>query len=93
MQVYGRTAEVKTILRDKIAIQSGENQPPQTMNAAPLHSPLDDSLHYFAAVIAGQVDEKDSLSSLTTNVLVTQILDAARRSAKEGRTIQLPLND
>jgi hypothetical protein len=32
----------------------------------------------------------DELSSLETNVTVTEILDAARRSAASGKTIQLP---
>jgi len=31
----------------------------------------------------------DALSSLQTNVTVTEILDAARRSAAEGKTIRL----
>lgn len=93
MQVYGRSAEAKTLLRDKIEIVTGDKQQASTVDAAPLQPPYDDSLHYFAAVIAGQVNDENSLSSLKTNVLVTEILDAARRSAKEGRTIQLPLND
>ncbi|HEY7305058.1 MAG TPA: hypothetical protein VH601_13130, partial [Bryobacteraceae bacterium] len=59
----------------------------------PLQAPYDDSLRYFAAVIGGEVKDEHSLSSLGTNVLVTEILDAARRSSKEGRTIHLPLND
>ena len=32
----------------------------------------------------------DALSSLETNVIVTEILDAARRSASSGRTVVLP---
>ena len=93
MQVYGRTAEARTILRDKVEIVTGDHQQIQTVDAAPLQPPYDDSLHYFEAVIAGRVADENSLSSLKTNVLVTEILDAARRSAKEGRTIHLPLND
>jgi hypothetical protein len=32
----------------------------------------------------------DGLSSLETNLTVTEILDAARRSAASGKTIRLP---
>ncbi|MBV8811712.1 MAG: Gfo/Idh/MocA family oxidoreductase, partial [Acidobacteriaceae bacterium] len=46
MQVYGRTAEVKTILRDKIEIVTGDNQQARREDATPLQSPFDDSLHY-----------------------------------------------
>jgi hypothetical protein len=34
--------------------------------------------------------KEEPLSSLNTNVTATEILDAARRSAKEGKTIHLP---
>jgi glucose-fructose oxidoreductase len=93
LQVYGRTAEAKTILRERIQIVTGDNQQSRTIDTDPLRSPYDDSLHYFAAVINGQVNDEGSLSSLKTNLIVTEILDGARRSAKESRTIHLPLND
>ena len=51
---------------------------------------IDDPLHYLEAVLGG-LDEGDSLSSLKTNVTVTEILDAARRSAQTGKTVVLPL--
>jgi hypothetical protein len=37
----------------------------------------------------GQVQPDGDLSSLETNVVVMQILDAARRSAQSGKTITL----
>jgi hypothetical protein len=57
----------------------------------PLVAPYDDPLHYLEAVLDGTVEEGYSLSSLHTNVVVTEILDAARQSAQTGRTIALPL--
>jgi predicted dehydrogenase len=93
MEVYGRTGYAKTIRRDKVDVRLKSEKEAQIVSPPPLQPPYDDSLHYFAAVIAGQVKDEHSLSSLDTNVLVTEILDAARRSAKEGRTIRLPLND
>jgi hypothetical protein len=33
---------------------------------------------------------EDVLSSLATNMLVVEILDAARQSVKEGKTVYLP---
>jgi predicted RNA binding protein with dsRBD fold (UPF0201 family) len=52
--------------------------------------PYDDPLHYFAALINGKAHE-DSLSSLNTNLVVSEILDAARRSAESGKTVTLAL--
>jgi hypothetical protein len=39
-------------------------------------------------VIDGKI-KPDGLSSLATNVIVTEILDAARRSAQTKRTIRI----
>ena len=93
MEVYGRTGYAKTIRRDKIDVRREHETQSRVSSLDPLPPPYDDSLHYFAAVIGGQIKDDHTLSSLDTNVLVTEILDAARRSAKEGRTIRLPLND
>jgi predicted dehydrogenase len=93
MEVYGRTGYVKTIRRDKIDVRLPDEKESRIVSPGLLQAPYDDSLHYFAAVVAGKIQDEHSLSSLDTNVLVTEILDAARQSAKEGRTISLPLND
>jgi hypothetical protein len=42
------------------------------------------------AVLSGAVDEGNSVSGLKTNVTVTEILDAARRSSLTGRAVSLP---
>ena len=57
--------------------------------APPLSAPNDGSLHYLAAVLNGSLQPDGDLTSLETNVVVMQILDAARQSAREGRTIKL----
>ena len=57
--------------------------------AAPLPDNQKDSLTYLAAVLHGQIKSTDDLSALDTNIIVMQILDAARTSAKTGRTIEL----
>jgi len=93
MEVYGRIGFVKTIRRDKIDVRLENEKESRVVSPGPLPAPYDDSLRYFAATISGEIHDELSLSSLKTNVLVTEILDAARQSAREGRTIRLPLND
>jgi predicted dehydrogenase len=89
MEVYGKTGQVITVKRDDIHVQrAGENQV-QQVAAKPIPAPYDDELSYLRAVILDGAKE-DALSSLDTNVTVTEILDAARRSAAEGKTIHLP---
>jgi predicted dehydrogenase len=91
MQVYGRTGEISTVLRDR-AIVHRAGQEPREEEAPKLVAPYDDSLHYFAAVVGGQIEDHNSLSSLETNLIVSEILDAARQSARTGKTITLPLD-
>lgn len=57
--------------------------------AAPRPVPFDDPFAYLAAVVRGRVDPSGSLSSLENNLIVVEILDAARRSAQTGTTIRL----
>jgi glucose-fructose oxidoreductase len=45
----------------------------------------------MAAVLKGEIQEGNSVSSLQTNVTVSEILDAARQSAQTGKTVTLPL--
>ncbi len=61
----------------------------RTVTAAMLSGPEKDSLSYLAAVLSGQVQDKEDLSALDTNVIVMQILDAARESARTGQTVRL----
>lgn len=89
MEVYGATGYAVTVERDDVRVRrAGEDR--ETQIAAKLIlSPYDDELKYLRAVILDGAKE-DGLSSLDTNVTVTEILDAARRSAAEGKTIRLP---
>lgn len=92
LEVYGDIAYVKTVVRDRIQIRLHGDQDAHMTSARPLKPPYDDPLHYLSAVVTGKISHEDNLSSLRTNVLVVEILDAARRSAGSGKTISLPLN-
>lgn len=48
-----------------------------------------DNLVYLADVLHGKFNPGNDLSSLSNNVIVVKILDAARRSAREGKRIAL----
>jgi predicted dehydrogenase len=48
-----------------------------------------DNIPYLMAVLSGKLDPGNDLSSLENNLIVVRILDAARRSAKEGKRIVL----
>ncbi len=92
MDVYGSTGYAKAIDPDRIEIRKKGDATGTISNGHPLQAPDDDPIHYMEAVLAGQVEEGTSLSSLKNNILVAEILDAARQSAATGKTITLPLS-
>jgi glucose-fructose oxidoreductase len=89
MEVYGQTGYVITVKKDDVRVRRKGENADQQIRAKPIPPPYDNELSYVRAVIVDGV-KPDSLSSLETNVTVTEILDAARRSAAEGKTIRLP---
>jgi predicted dehydrogenase len=88
-EVYGDKGYVITVgpshLRTRLAGQAEET----TSEAPPLTPPSDSSMHYLEAVVSGQLKPQGDLTALDTNMIVMQILDAARESAKTGKTVTL----
>jgi predicted dehydrogenase len=89
MEVYGSTGNAITEGPDKLRVRHAQDHD-ESLTAVPsLDSPENDPLNYLNAVIAGRVLPRGDLSALDTNVIVVQILDAARESARSGRTVKL----
>jgi predicted dehydrogenase len=93
MDVYAKTGYVKTFGSSQIEVRRAGEKTGKTSSPSALKAPYDDPLHYLGAVIRGEIEEGDDVSSLKTNVTVSEILDAARRSARTGQTVTLPLKD
>jgi glucose-fructose oxidoreductase len=94
MALYGTKGSAVTVGSDQLQVHyEGQTEP--SLNRPPaLVAPQDDSLHYLVAVLRGQLVPKGDLTALDTNIIVMQILDAARESAHTGRTIALkPLSE
>jgi predicted dehydrogenase len=90
MEVYAQKGYVITVQRDEIRVRRGGDEAREEQSAAkPVPAPYDNELSYLRAVIVDGA-KPDGLSSLETNVTVTEILDAARRSAAAAKTIRLP---
>ena len=90
IDVYGRTGYAKAISPSGVEVRLKGDRVETKEDARAPQAPYDDPLDYLEAVLGG-LEEGDSLSSLKTNVVVTEILDAARRSAETGKTVALPL--
>jgi hypothetical protein len=85
--VYGQTGYAITVGNKDLHTRWGSKEEEQ-ITARPLAPPYDDSLTYLQAVLSHQVQSVGP-SSLETNLVVTEILDAARRSAASGKTVRL----
>ncbi len=88
MEVYATGGSViadRSGVRIKIA-----ETPEKTKTSPALPKPHHDPFAYFAAVVRGEITVNPAdLSALENNVLVVEILEAGKASAKEGRKIQL----
>jgi predicted dehydrogenase len=88
MEVYGQTGYVITMSRDDVRLRR-EGAEEERVAAKPLPAPYDDPISCLRAVVLAGAPP-DGLSSLATNMIVTEILDAARQSAASGKTVRLP---
>jgi predicted dehydrogenase len=87
MEIYGRTGQVMTVAQSGLRVRLA-GKPEEIRQAPPLSQPGDDFLRYFAAVARGEL-QPSGLSALKNNLVVTEILDAARRAAATGSTVRL----
>ena len=90
MHVYGRTGYLFAPHGTELRIRQGGDTEEQVRLFEPRPAPFDGPFSYLAAVVRGEVQVADTdLSSLENNVTVVRILDAARESARTGRTVVL----
>ena len=89
MEVYGATGYAITVAADQVRLRHQHDSEERLTTAPPLTGPQKDSLSYLAAVLRGQIVPKGDLSALDTNVVVMRILDAARESARAGKSVRL----
>jgi predicted dehydrogenase len=90
MEIYGANGYVLAPRKDLLRIQKiGAEETEQELPAPSPPGPLQDQLAYLVSVVRGEI-RPSGLSSLEVNLTVTEILDAARESARTGRRIDLP---
>lgn len=88
--VYGTADYVQTVGGDGTRLGDLGGAADDAERHPALESPGHDPFAYLAAVVRGEI-EPDGLTGLENNLLVVEILDAARRSAAEGVRAVLPV--
>ena len=89
MEVYGNGGYAITVGSHDLRVRYRGQDAESEITAPHLAKPESDSLDYLAAVLHGQIRPDGDLSSLDTNMIVMQILDAGLRSSQTGRTVTL----
>ncbi len=88
-ELYGTGGQLITVGPSHYRLRLVGQTDETTAEAAPLKPPENSSMQYLAAVVNGQLISKGDQAALDTNMIVMQILDAARESAKTGKTVEL----
>ena len=88
MALFGTDGDLRTRGSEGLELRRGDG-PVKEVDCPPLASESADPFAHFAAVVRGRV-RANALSSLENNLIVMEILDAARESARSGRTVELP---
>jgi len=90
MEIYGRSGYVVALDNRTMRLSMRGDKTENTVNLPPAPERVADPFNYLAAVVRGvEQVEPGNLWSLENGLSVVKILDAARVSAHEGRTIKL----
>lgn len=90
MEVYGKTGYIIADNGSQMHYKLSADEEEVELEPKPLPSTEDDPFAYLAGIIQGTIQPKPyDLSSLENNMIVMEILDAAIRSAKKGKRIDL----
>jgi predicted dehydrogenase len=87
IEIYGKAGYVKALNANDLEYRLSRELPKKEIRITEFPTVAGEPFGYFARVIKGTLEVKNTdLSSLENNLIVVKILDAARESAKEGKT-------
>lgn len=87
LEVYGTSGYAITVGADHVRVRYRGQETESEITAPRLRKSESDSLDYLASVLRGRIKPDSDPSSLGTNMVVMQILDAGRRSTQAHRTV------
>jgi predicted dehydrogenase len=88
LEVFGEKGYLHAMDNTNIVSRMRENIK-STKQAEPLQAPFNDPIIYLSAVLQHKISGTNDESSLEYNMIVMEILDAAKRSAASGKRIVL----
>ena len=89
MEIYGATGYLVAVDALTMRTRLRQDKAEKTVTLSPAPARVSDPFTYLAAIVRGvETVEPGNLWSLENNLNVVKILDAARLSAREGRTVR-----
>jgi predicted dehydrogenase len=90
MEIYGETGYIKVLNSNDLEYRLSRGQPVNNKKVTEFPTEAQEPFNYFANVISGKFKlQPTDLAALENNLIVVKILDAARESAKKGKTIKI----
>jgi predicted dehydrogenase len=90
MEVYGTKGYAVAVDRTTVRQRLQEKSPEETLKLSPRPEPFEDPFSVLADVVRGRlIMTPNDLYELPVNITVVQILEAAKNSAKTGKTVTL----
>jgi predicted dehydrogenase len=90
MEIYGASGYLVAVDDQTMRVRMREDDSEQTLSLPPAPARVSDPFAYLAAVVRGvETVAPGNLWSLENALSVVKILDAARDSAREGKTVRL----
>ncbi len=91
MEVYGQTGYVISVNKNNMRLRAKPDSTEHTLQVTSKEVPVyEDPFSYFTDVIHNKIKvPENGVYALKTNVTVVRILEAARESAKMGKTVYL----
>lgn len=90
MEVYGKKGYIFNDNRSDMRFRLSEEEAEQHLSLDKRKAPYDDPFSLLAAVVKNKITLSPyDLSSLKNNMIVMEILEAAKKSARTGKTVRL----
>jgi predicted dehydrogenase len=90
LDVYGEKGYARAVGGSVLRVRRPGQTDEEALTPAELPADERDSLSYLAAVVRGRL-KPSGLSSLEHNLVVTEILEAARESARTGKAVRIAI--
>jgi predicted dehydrogenase len=87
-EVYGEKGYAIATGGEGLRVRLPDQKAEETRKPAPLPAEMRDSITYLAGIARGKF-KPTGLNSLENNVIVIEILEAARESVRTGKTVQM----